>query len=81
MKLANPKNRRFIRDQFGVGDRVLIQDPISKRLVKEGIIQSSQPTHTNQGARSYVVKTDEGKTYLGTLTSSPDHQALRKRKA
>ena len=80
LKLSNLKNRHFNRDQFKDGDKVLIQDPVSKRWVKEGTIQSSRPMHTDQGARTHMVLANDGKTYLwnsqflsrppGTETSS-----------
>ena len=64
MKTLDQKHRRYNRDQFSDGERVIIQDPISKRWTKEGIIQSSRPTHTGQGSRSYEVLSDDGKSYL-----------------
>ena len=64
MKTLDQKHRRYNRDQFSDGERVIIQDPISKRWTKEGTIQSSRPTHTGQGSRSYEVLSDDGKSYL-----------------
>ena len=64
LKTLGQKHRRYNRDQFSDGERVVIQDPITKRWKKEGVIQSSRPTHTGQGARSYEVLSDDGKTFL-----------------
>ena len=64
LKTLDQKHHRYNRDQFKDGERVTIQDPISKRWIKQGVIQSSRPTHTDQGARSYEVLSDDGKIYL-----------------
>ena len=61
MKTLDQKHRRYNRDQFSDGERVTIQDPITKRWTKEGTIQSSRPTHTGQGSRSYEVLSDESR--------------------
>ena len=63
LKEAEGKNRRFNREFFETGDRVVIQDQITNKWKKKGKIISSRPTHTDQGARSYVVETDDGKFY------------------
>ena len=63
LKDAEGKNKRFNREFFEVGDRVVIQDQITNKWKKKGKIVSSRPTHTDQGARSYVIEMDDGKTY------------------
>ena len=64
MKAASPKNKHFNQDQFKDGDWVVIQDHITKKWMKTGTITSSRPTNTGQGARSFTITTDDGKSYL-----------------
>ena len=75
LKAASPTNRRFSREFFEVGARVIIQDQINKKWEKRGTVISSCPTHTDQGARSYQVQTDDGKLYSRNtrfLTRKPE---------
>ena len=47
-------------------------------MEKRGTVMSSRPTHTDQGACSYVVQTDDGKTYTRNsrfLTREPKSAA------
>ena len=57
------KRQRYNREFFEVGDRVVIQDQITNKWKKRGTVISSRPTHTDQLARSYVIETDDGRTY------------------
>ena len=50
LQAASPKNKRFNRDEFKDGDRVVIQDHITKKWSKEGTIESSRPTRSGQHA-------------------------------
>ena len=75
LKEAEGNNKRFNREFFEVGDRVVIQDQITGKWKKKGKIVSSRPTHTDQGARSYVVETDDGKVYSRNtrfITADPE---------
>ena len=75
MKNAEEKNRRYSREFFEVGARVVVQDQITNKWVKRGTVISSRPTHTDQGARSYVTQTDDGKIYTRNtrfLTREPE---------
>ena len=64
LKAADPKNKRFNRDIFENREEVIVQDPITKKWEKRGKIKSSRPTNTGHGARSYIIETDDGKTYM-----------------
>ena len=78
MKNAEEKNKRYSREFFEVGVRVIVQDQITNKWVKRGTVISSRLTHTDQGARSYVIETDDGRTYTRNtrfLTREPSQQA------
>ena len=54
---------------------MVIQDQINKKWERRVIIFSSRPTHTDQGARSYQVESDDGKLYSRNsrfLTKEPE---------
>ena len=75
LKQAAPTNRMFLMDFFDDRVRVLIQDQINNKWEKPGTVISSCPTHTDQGAWSHWVKTDDGKTYTWNtrfLTREPE---------
>ena len=75
LKSADQTNRRYNREFFEVGSRVIVQDQITNKWVKRGTVISSRPAQTDQGARSYVIQTDNGKTYTRNtrfLTREPE---------
>ena len=63
LKSADQKNRRYSREFFEAGSRVVVQDQIAHKWTKRGTAVSSRPTHTDQGARSYMIQMEDGRTY------------------
>ena len=63
LKTTDRKNKRYSREFFEVGSRVVVQDQISHKGTKRGTVMSSRPTHTDKEAHSCVIQTDDGKTY------------------